>query len=134
MKSWQPCWMTRTKAFVSSGKLTLFSCKFFKKKLCCIVIQHGCHVTWLQTKSSNSWKDYNNISTFTFLVVCTEITVWWFIQCNHLHGVLNYLSFLETSTKLCPQQLCSPYRKETANFTVGSEIQLGTSVTSTISG
>ena len=34
--------------------------------------------------------------------------------------VFNFLSFLETSTKLCPQQLCSPYRKETASFTVGS--------------
>ena len=48
--------------------------------------------------------------------------------------VFNYLSFLETSTKLCPQQLCSPYRKETASFAVGSEIQLSTSVTSNISG
>ena len=47
--------------------------------------------------------------------------------------VFNYLFFLETPTKLCPQQLCSPYRKETASFTVGSEIQLSTSVTSNIS-
>ena len=133
MKSWQPCWMTRTKAFVSSGKLTLFSCKFFKKKFCCIVIQHGCHVTWLQTKSSNSWKDYNNISTFTFVVVC-RLQFDGLFHVTTFIGVLNYLSFLETSTKLCPQQLSSPYRKETASFTVGSEIQLGTSVTSTISG
>ena len=44
--------------------------------------------------------------------------------------MFKYLSFLETSTKLCPQQLCSSYRKETASFAVGSEIQLSTSVTS----
>ena len=43
--------MSRTKPFLSSGNLTLFSCKFFQKKLCCIVIQHGRLVTWLQTKN-----------------------------------------------------------------------------------
>ena len=132
MKLRQPCWVTRTKAFVSSGKLTLFSCKFFKKKFCCIVIQHGCHVTWLQTKSSNSWKDYNNISTFTFVVVCR-------LQFDGLFHVttfmvFNNLSSLESSSKLHPQQLRSPYRKETASFAVGGKIQLSMGVTSNISG
>ena len=28
----RPCWWSRTKAFLSSGNLTLFSCKFFEKK------------------------------------------------------------------------------------------------------
>ena len=55
------CWFARdvtaailevkNKAFSSSGNLTLFSCKFVKKILCCIDLQHGRLVTWLQTKN-----------------------------------------------------------------------------------
>ena len=48
----RPCWMKRTKAFLSSGNLTLFSCEFSMKKCYCIVIQHGRLVTWSQTKNS----------------------------------------------------------------------------------
>ena len=36
----QPCWRSRTKAFVSSGNLTPFSCKFFEKNFYCIDHQH----------------------------------------------------------------------------------------------
>ena len=50
----RPCWMKRTKAFLSSGNLTLFSCEFFKKKFYCIVIQHGRLLTWFQTKNSKN--------------------------------------------------------------------------------
>ena len=47
----RPCWWSRTKAFLSSGNLTLFSCKFFEKKFHCIDPQHGRLVTWLQAKN-----------------------------------------------------------------------------------
>ena len=47
----RPNWWSRTKAFLSSGKLTLFSCKFFQKKFHCFDPQHGRLVTWLQTKN-----------------------------------------------------------------------------------
>ena len=46
--------MKRTKAFLSPGNLTLFSCEFFNEKFYCIVIQHGRLVTWFQTKKSQS--------------------------------------------------------------------------------
>ena len=51
LTSRQPYWRSKTKAFLSSGNLTLFSCKFFKKVFCCIDLQHGRLVTWLQTKN-----------------------------------------------------------------------------------
>ena len=35
MKSRRPCWWSRTKAFLSSGNKTLFSCKLFGKKFFC---------------------------------------------------------------------------------------------------
>ena len=47
----RPYWRSRAKAFLSSRNLTLFSGKFFKKILCCIDLQHGRVVTWLQTKN-----------------------------------------------------------------------------------
>ena len=50
----RPCWMKRTKAFLSSGNLTLFSCEFFKKKLYCIVVQHGRLVTWFQPRQAKA--------------------------------------------------------------------------------
>ena len=37
----RPCWWSRTKAFLSSGNLTLFSCKFCAKKFYCFDPQHG---------------------------------------------------------------------------------------------
>ena len=43
----RPCWWPGTKAFLSSGSQTLFSCKFFEKKFYCIDPQHGRLVTWL---------------------------------------------------------------------------------------
>ena len=49
----QPCWWSRTKVFLSSGNLTVFLCKFFEKIFYCIDPQHGCLVTWLQTKNTN---------------------------------------------------------------------------------
>ena len=51
LTSRQPYWRSKTKAFLSSGNLTLFSSKFFKKVFCCIDLQHGRLVTWLQTKN-----------------------------------------------------------------------------------
>ena len=42
--------MKRTKALLSSGNLTLFSCEFFNEKFYCIVIQHGRLSTWFQTQ------------------------------------------------------------------------------------
>ena len=47
----RPCWWSRTKAFLSSGNQTLFSCKFFEKKLYSIDPKHGRLVKWLQTKN-----------------------------------------------------------------------------------
>ena len=47
----RPYWRSKTKVFLSSVNLTLFSCKFFKKKFCFIDLQHGRLVTWLQTKN-----------------------------------------------------------------------------------
>ena len=44
-------WWSRTKAFLSSGNITLFSWKFFKKKFRCIDHQHSRLVTCLQTKN-----------------------------------------------------------------------------------
>ena len=44
----RPWWWSRTKAFVSSWNLTLFSCKFFVKNSF-FDIQHCRLVTWLQT-------------------------------------------------------------------------------------
>ena len=49
--SWRPRRMTLTKAFLSTGNLTLFHVNF-SKKFYCIIIQHGHLVTWLQTKNS----------------------------------------------------------------------------------
>ena len=43
----RPCWRSRTKAFLSSGNQTLFSCKLFEKKFLSIDPQHGRLVTWL---------------------------------------------------------------------------------------
>ena len=37
----RPCWWSRTKAFLSSGNLTLFSCKFCAKKFYCFHPQHA---------------------------------------------------------------------------------------------
>ena len=37
----RPFWMTRIKAFLSSGNFTLFSCKFFKN-----ILLYICHPTW----------------------------------------------------------------------------------------
>ena len=47
----RPCWWSRTKAFLSSGNETLFSCKFFEEIFFCFDPQHGRLVTWLQTKN-----------------------------------------------------------------------------------
>ena len=51
MTSRRPCWWSRTKAFLSSGNETLFSCKFFEEIFFCFDPQHGRLVTWLQTKN-----------------------------------------------------------------------------------
>ena len=48
----QPCWLSRTKAFLSSGNWTLFLCKFFAKKFYCFYAQYCRLVTWLQTKNT----------------------------------------------------------------------------------
>ena len=48
----RPCWWSKTKAYLSSGNLTPFSCKFFEQNFYCIDPQHGRLVTWLQTKNS----------------------------------------------------------------------------------
>ena len=49
--SWQPCWLSTTKTFLSSGSLSPFSCKF----VYCIDYLRGRHVTWLQTKNWFFW-------------------------------------------------------------------------------
>ena len=48
----RPCWWSRTKAFLSSGNETLFSCKFFEEIFFCFDPQHGRLVTWLQRHTS----------------------------------------------------------------------------------
>ena len=48
----RPWWWSRTKAFVSSWNLTLFSCKFFVKNSF-FDIQHCRLVTWLQTRTGD---------------------------------------------------------------------------------
>ena len=48
----RPCWWSRTKSFLSSGNLTLFSCKLFEKVFYCIDRQHGRLITWLPTTRS----------------------------------------------------------------------------------
>ena len=50
----QPCWGSRTKAFLSAGKWTLFWCKFSRKVSFVFDHQHGHLVTWLQTKNNAS--------------------------------------------------------------------------------
>ena len=52
MTSRRPWWWSRTKAFVSSWNLTLFSCKFFVKNSF-FDIQHCRLVTWLQTRTGD---------------------------------------------------------------------------------
>ena len=43
----RPCWWSRTKAFLSSGNETLFSCKFFEEIFFCFDPQHLSRVTHL---------------------------------------------------------------------------------------
>ena len=50
----RPCWWSRTRALLSSGNKTLFSCKFFQNKFYCIDPQHDRPITWLQTKNSST--------------------------------------------------------------------------------
>ncbi len=57
---WVNCWFAavvmaamlvdKNKAFTLTGNLTLLSCKFCKKIICCSVHQHSHPVTWFQTK------------------------------------------------------------------------------------
>ena len=58
LTSRRPCWRSRTKAFLSSENYTLFSCKFFEEIFFCFDPQHGCLVTWLQTKNSISFSPF----------------------------------------------------------------------------
>ena len=62
----RPCWWSRTKAFLSSGNETLFSCKFFEEIFFCFDPQHGRLVTWLQTKNSVCCRD-NHFNTKTHI-------------------------------------------------------------------
>ena len=50
--SQQHYWWSRIEAFLPSGNWTLFSCKFFAKKLSCYYPQYCRLVTWLETKNT----------------------------------------------------------------------------------
>ena len=69
------CKYWHSKAFFSSGKWTLFSCKFCQKKKeeeanhCCFDHQHGLLVTCLQTTNKAKFKKVNQSKT---LFTCAQ--------------------------------------------------------------
>ena len=63
----QPCWQSRTKAFVSSGNLTPFSCKFFEKNFYCIDHQHTTNMAALSRGCKPRVLDENFIGLEIYL-------------------------------------------------------------------
>ena len=52
LTSRRPCWCTEQCSKMSFGNLTLFICKTCGTIFYCFVHQHGCLITWMQTKDS----------------------------------------------------------------------------------
>ena len=65
--SQQPCWWSRTKAFLSSGNLTPFSCKFFQKNFYCIDYQHTTNMAPLSRGCKPRILDENFIGLESYL-------------------------------------------------------------------
>ena len=117
----RPCWWSRTKALLSSGNETLFSCKLFEKKLYCIDPSHGHLVTWSQTKNRtfHSRDQHLYVNLLEQKKACTYgkefnsyriglehqhggsnvlsnsilFYVFWHFRCRRRHGCLNCLTF-----------------------------------------
>ena len=65
--SQQPCWWSRTKAFLSSGNLTPFSCKFFQKNFYCIDYKHTTNMAALSRGCKQRILDENFIGLESYL-------------------------------------------------------------------